>query len=210
MTAATLTYATLVTDTIKYAERSNDDEFIEQVPRLIMNAEDWLSREVKGLGVLEIATGALVAGNPILVKPTRWRETSYMKISAGGTTTVVKLRTLTYCQQFWPESDQMDRPMFYADYDYDHFFFAATPDTAYSLEMGYYEKPEPLCDANQSNWISTYAPTALLYAVFAEAQLFLKNYDKVNDLRSTSLASVGNIVQENRSRTSDNSGNKEA
>lgn len=208
MSAPTLTYTTLVSDVVAYAERSDDTEFVAQVPRFIMNAEDWLSREVKGLGVLEIATGALVAGNPILIKPTRWRETSYIKISTGGVTTIVKLRTLTYCQQFWPESAQMDRPMFYADYDYDHFFFAATPDVAYTLEMGYYEKPEPLCEENQSNWITTYAPTALLYAVFAEAQLFLKNYDKVNDLRATSLASVSNVIQENRARSSDNSGTK--
>lgn len=207
MTAAAMTYESLVSDIVAYAERT-DTTFTAQVPRLIMLAEDWLSREVKGLGRWKVSEGALAAATPTLVKPERWRETGYMKITGGGATTFVKKRDLTYCQQFWPETAQVDRPMFYAEYDYDYFLIVATPDIAYDLELGYYQKPEPLCEENQSNWLTENAPTTILYASLAEAQMFLKNTDKVSDLRSTALAAVSQVVQEQRARSSDNAANK--
>ena len=66
-------------------------------------------------------------------------------------------------------------PEFYADYDYRHWLFAATPDENYPVEIVYYELPPLLDDAQQQNWLTDYAPNALLYGTLLEATPFLKN-----------------------------------
>jgi hypothetical protein len=52
---------------------------------------------------------------------------------------------------------------------------APTPDQAYSFEVLYYERIQPLSSTNQTNWLTQNAPNAMLFGTLLQAMPFLKN-----------------------------------
>lgn len=169
--AEALTYTSLLSDIQEYAER-NDDPFVTQIPRLIMQAENRLAREAKQLGTQRYVTGNL-SGNT-LEKPVRWNETLSFSITTASGTKFLRYRTLEYLRVYWPNAATTDEPAFYADYGYEHFLIAPTPSSAYAFQLAYYERPDPLGTENETNWYTQYAPDVLLNACMVEAQTFLK------------------------------------
>ena len=66
----------------------------------------------------------------------------------------------------------------------DEIQLSAIPDTAYYLEMAFYEKFTPLGDGTTggtvtSNWLTLNAPDVLLYGALLEAEPFIKNDERV-------------------------------
>ena len=82
MPAAVLTYDTLVQDIIRYSER-DDQSFVEQIPRMIMLAEQEIAAQVKTLWELVVVETTILSGSQgaTLEKPARWRKTVSMKIN---------------------------------------------------------------------------------------------------------------------------------
>jgi len=177
-TASVMTYDSLVTDIQQYLERT-DTATIAQIPRFIMLCEQTLAADLKFLGNLNVATSAMTIGNPILDKPVRWHKTVSMNVTANGTRTPVYLRKYEYLREYWPDSTQTDLPLYYCDYDYTHWLVAPTPAAAYTFEILYYERVQPLDSANQTNWFTIYAPQALLYGSLLQAMPFLKNDERL-------------------------------
>ena len=68
------------------------------------------------------------------------------------------------------------RPKYYGEFDSDTFILAPTPDSNYTFELHYFYRPASLTDGADSGttWLSTNAPTTLLYACLAESSIFLK------------------------------------
>jgi hypothetical protein len=205
--AAAMTYDSLVDDIQAYCER-NDAGFVAQIPRLIMLAETRIAAEVKGLGLLRAVTDDLVASQQDLAKPARWRETVSLQTSTavgGDVRNMLLLRTYEFCRTFWPDPTQTDLPVYYADWDYQHWLLAPTPDLAYSYELVYHERPEPLDDTHQTNWTTEYAPQLLLYACLLEAQPFLKNTERAAVWMQAYAGQATAISAENRQRMVDRS-----
>jgi hypothetical protein len=171
---AAMTYTSLLEDISTYAER-DDDPFMSQRERFVMLAENRLARELRGLGTIQFVSSTVTVGSPVIVKPSRWRESVSFTITLpSGEKKAIWSRGVQYCMSFWPDSSLRAEPTYYADYDYEHFYLAATPDIAYPFELAYYELPDPLSSANETNWYTRYAPDLLLYACLLEAQPFLK------------------------------------
>jgi hypothetical protein len=61
----------------------------------------------------------------------------------------------------------------------DEFKFAPVPDSAYTLEMVYFAKPDYLSDTNSSNVFLANCPDLLLYGALAEAQPYLMNDERI-------------------------------
>lgn len=195
--AEAMTYNSLIEDVVNYSERS-DQPFTLQIPRLIMMAENRLASEVKGLGHVRYATGELVPGEAVLVKPTRWRETTSLFLNIGGRAHFLNQRSYTFCRSYWPEASERSEPEYYADYDYEHMLVAPTPDKVYPFELAYFERPLPLSEENQTNWTTRYAPQLLLYATLLEAQPFLKRSERIAEFQALydrAVAAVGTESQ---------------
>jgi hypothetical protein len=197
--AESLTYASLLTDVQTYAERS-DDPFITQIPRFVMMAENRLASEVRGLGLQKYVTGVL-NGNS-MAKPERWRETISFNVTVASQRVFLQERTYDYCRAFCPDPSVTGTPRYYADYQYEHFLVVPTPTSNYAFELAYYERPEPLSDTNQSNWITQYAPQLLLYATLLEAQPFLKRPERIAEFQALYDRALQGIAQESTRRIS--------
>ena len=192
--AAVMTYDSLVNDIQTYLERT-DDQTLEKIPQFIMLAEQIIAAEIKFLGNLTVATSAMVASDNVIPKPARWRKTVSMNVTVAGKRQPVLLRTYEYIREYWPDPTATSAPLYFCDYDYQHWLVGPTPTLAYSYEVLYYERVQPLDSSNQSSWFTQYAPQALLYGTLLEAMPFVKNdermpmwqsnYDKIIEVLKT-------------------------
>lgn len=205
--AASLTYDSLVTDIQAYADRT-DAPFTTQIPRFIMLAENRIAAQVRGLGLRQVVTGEMLADEHTIAKPARWRET--ISFCYGPTRKFLKLRTYEYCRAYWPDETQVSEPLFYADYDYEHYLVVPTPASNYNFELIYHERPVPLSSDNQTNWTTEYAPQLLLYACLLEAVPFLKNYEVQPVWQQQYDNAAAAIMQEDSANITDRTGRVQA
>jgi hypothetical protein len=177
-TAAVMTYDSLVQDIQQYLER-NDAATVSKIPLFIMLCEQKLASDIKFLGNLIVNTSTMVQGQPVIDKPARWRKTVSMNVTVGGTKQPVLLRKYEYLREYWPVATDQSVPKYYCDYDYTHWLIAPTPDSAYTFEVLYYERAQPLDSSNQTNWFTQYAPQAMLYGSLLQAMPFIKNDGRI-------------------------------
>jgi hypothetical protein len=177
-TASVMTYDSLVEDIQSYLERS-DAATLAKIPQFIMLAEQIIASEIKFLGNLVVVTSNMVLGEATIAKPARWRKTVSMNVTVANKRQPVLLRTYEYLREYWPNPSSTDVPLYFCDYDYEHWLVAPTPASAYSYEVLYYERNQPLDSSNQSNWFTQYAPQALLYGSLLQAMPFLKNDERI-------------------------------
>ena len=182
----TTTFTTLQEDIRRYLERgftlASDSIVYEQIPRLINLAERRIARELKVQGLINVVTSALQPGLAVYPKPDRWRSTVSFNFGSGDQKNEYNQlfpRGYEYVRSYWPDRTQTGFPLFYADYDYNNWIIAPTPDQAYPFEVLVYQLLPLLDDANQTNWLTEYAPQVLLYASLLEATPFLKNDERI-------------------------------
>jgi hypothetical protein len=169
-----MTYDSLNSTVLQYLERQ-DQSVVNAIPTFITLCEFEIAQEIKTLGQLSVVTSNMSASNPVIQKPARWRKTVSMTILGATEATPVLLRKFEYLKTYWPNVTLTGLPEFYSDIDYDHWYFAPTPDQAYSFEVLYYERIPPLSSENQTNWLTQNAPNAMLYGTLLQAMPFLKN-----------------------------------
>jgi hypothetical protein len=169
-----MTYDSLNSTVLQYLERS-DPATVAAIPTFITLCEFEIAEQIKTLGQLNVATSTMSASNPVLQKPARWRKTVSMNLTTAAGAQPVLLRKFEYLKNYWPDATQTAQPLFYADIDYDNWYLAPTPDQAYSFEVLYYERIQPLSSDNQTNWLTRNAPNAMLYGTLLQAMPFLKN-----------------------------------
>ena len=181
--ATTTTFTTLKEDIRRYLERgftlASDQLVYEQIPRLINLAERRIARELKVEGLINVLTGTLSPGLAVYPKPDRWRSTVSFNFGIGSEYNQLFPRSYEYVRSYWPNRDETDVPLFYAEYDYNNWIVAPTPDQAYPFEVLVYQLLPLLDETNQTNWLTDYAPQVLLYASLLEATPFLKNDERI-------------------------------
>ena len=95
--------------------------------------------------------------------------------------------------EYAPNVSVTGQPLYYADYDWDHWFVAPTPDQAYAFEAICYTRLQPLASDNQTNWLTQNAPNALLFGVLKQTAPFLKDDPRLatwNALFDQAMASL--------------------
>ena len=192
-----MTYDSLVEDVKRYCER-NDASFVVQIPRLIMLTEQSIAAEIKTLMQLNVVNTTLTVNNPVLEKPVRWRKTISMKVNGQP----ILNRSMDYVTQFQTESSP-GQPLYYGDYDYDHWALAPIPNSAYTVEMIYYSRIQPLDIENQENLLTREAPQALLFGTLLQTQGYLKNTDKLAVWKGYYDAAIAALKGEDQRRMVD-------
>lgn len=169
-----MTYDSLNTMVLQYLER-RDAAVVEAIPTFITLAEFEIAQQIKTLGQMQVVEGNMISGQPVIAKPARWRKTVSMEVTVNGSKSPVLLRKYEYLKSYTPDATTTGLPKFYADYDYEHWLVAPTPDEDYAFEVLYYERIEPLSSQNQTNWLTQNAPNAMLFGTLLQAMPFLKN-----------------------------------
>jgi hypothetical protein len=197
MSAQTMTYDSLVEDVIRYCER-NDESFVAQIPRLIMLTEQGIAAEIKTLMQLNVVNTTLTVNDPVLQKPVRWRKTISMKINGQP----ILNRSMDYVTQFQTESPT-NQPLYYGDYDYDHWALAPIPNDDYAVEIIYFSRIQPLDIENQENLLTREAPQALLFGTLLQTQGYLKNTEKLAVWKGYYDAAIAALKGEDQRRMVD-------
>lgn len=201
-TASVMTYTSLVENIQSYLER-DDTATVEKIPLFIMLAEQIIASQIKFLGNLTVNTSTMTASTSIIDKPARWHKTVSMNITVDDERQPVLLRKYEYLREYWPNANSLGTPEFYSDYDYTHWLVAPTPDAAYTFEVLYYERIQPLDSSNQTNWFTIYAPQALLYGSLLQAMPFIKNDERMTMWKANYDQIMQTLMAEDKLRIAD-------
>lgn len=184
--ATTMTFDSLKTQVRQYLSRGStaalDPVFETQLPNFISQAENRIATELKVQGFQNVVTSAMAVGQSVYAKPDRWRDTISINIGTGtsnNTRVFLFSRSYEYCRSYWPDATETEQPVFYADYDFNHWLISPTPDDTYPYEIIYYQLLPLLSDEVQTNWLTEQFPQLLLYASLLEATPFLKNDERI-------------------------------
>lgn len=201
--AATMSYNSLVTDMQSYQERV-DANFINQIPRLVMMAENRVATDAHILGYLTPMTGVLGIGEFSIAKPNFWRQTVSMNFTnAAGDVIGLLPRSYEYIRNHWPIPSATAQPRFYADYDFNNWLIGPSSDQAYNFEIMVYVRRQPLDTTTTNNWLTDNAPQLLLTACMYEAQLWAKNFDRLTFWRNEYGAALAAFTTEDLGRDAD-------
>lgn len=182
--AYVMTYNTLTESAKRWLLRVDDTDFSAELPRMIDTVERKVARAIKILLGIKYAAATTATGQPggLVQKPARWLETASFLIGTGtGSTTnvILEQRPYDYCLKVFPDATSTGQPRFYSDMEFDYILLTPSPDLAYPYQIGYYERPDPIGEDNQTNWLTTNAPDLLLYGTLLEAAPFLKADDRI-------------------------------
>lgn len=180
--AYVMTYNSLVQSVIRWVIRDSDTALMAEIPRMIDTTERKVARALKTLLSIRYATSTMIVGTNLYAKPNRWLETVSMEIGTGtGNNTSVQLlsRTYEYIKQVYPDASAQTQPKYFSDFEFNQLFVGPTPDAEYPFQLAYYERPEPLGEDTQQNWLTENAPDLMLYGVLLETGPFLINDERI-------------------------------
>lgn len=199
-----MTYDSLTSTVLQYLERS-DAAVVEAIPTFITLCEFEIAQNIKTLGQMEVITSTMQAGNPVIPKPARWRKTTSMTLSNNGAKQPVLVRKLEYLNNYAQDVTKTGTPQYYADYDYEHWLVAPTPDVAYPFEVLCYTRLQPLSSTNQTNWLTQNAPNAMLFGTLKQTAPFLKNDARLALWKQMFDESLASLKTEDTLRVADRS-----
>jgi hypothetical protein len=169
-----MTYDELVTNIRNYTEVDANVFSNSVINTFITMAENRILRDID-LDVFKAETTlTTVQGNPLLAAPSDILTHRYLTLNVAGEKIFLEFRDTSFLKEFWPDSSATSVPRFYSVWNQDNFYFAPTPNAAYSVELAYIKRPAQLSQAVPTTWISTKAPEALLYACLIQAYSYTK------------------------------------
>jgi len=199
-----MTYDSLTSTVLQYLERQ-DAAVVNAIPTFITMCEFEIAQNIKTLGQMEVVDSTMNIGNPVIPKPARWRKTTSMTLSVSGQKQPILVRKLEYLNNYAQDVTATGIPLYYADYDYDHWLVAPTPNQAYAFEALCYTRLEPLSSSNQTNWLTQNAPNAMLFGTLKQTAPFLKNDARLAVWKSMFDEALAALKTEDTLRVADRS-----
>lgn len=173
MAALTYTYATLTADIQSFVE-DDSAEFVAAIPNIIGLGELRIYKDVELEVTKKEASVSLSSGVRTATKPSDYLFSRYAFITDGGALQRLRLKDPSWIYDYWPSTTATDTPLFYASANSTQFLVAPTPDTSYTMTLGYVFRPDRLDGTTTTTWLSLNAPELLLYACLCESVAFLQ------------------------------------
>ena len=168
------TYATLKTAVQDYLQVS-ETTFTTQLPRFIQESEDRIFSMVQLPDQRKNAQGNLTSGNRFLATPTDFYAPMSLAIINSDTYDYLDYKHPSFIKEFSSGTTQ-STPKYYSLFDETSFEISPIPDSNYTVELHYLNKPSSLTNGSDSGttMLSTDYPDALLYGALVEGSIFLK------------------------------------
>ena len=167
------TYADLVTKIRNYTE-VDDTVFTSAIINgFILDAEERILRDVNTDADRKYATASMVSGQKFLNFPDGALVIRALQITSGSDKIYLEKRDTTFIDEFNP-TQATGVPKYYANLDNDTLMFAPVPNTTFSIQASYVDKPAGLSSSNTQTYLSKNFPAGLLYACLIEAYGYLK------------------------------------
>jgi hypothetical protein len=169
-----MTYDELVTNIRNYTEVNANVFTNAVINTFITMAENRILRDIDLDVFKKESTGSMTSGNKFLSAPSDILTHRYMMIAVNGEQVFLDFRDTSFMKEYWADGTDLGVPKYYSVWDQNTFYVAPTPNSNYSVELGYIYRPTQLSSTNQTTWISNNAPEALLYACLIQAYSYTK------------------------------------
>ena len=166
------TYSDLQTAIATWLNRTDLTAYI---PDFIALAEERVYRNLR-VKAMETALNDTIASGVIAV-PSDYIELKSAYIDGSPTYALERLSVEEIYTKY-PTRASSAKPLYIAR-EGESFIFGPYPDSAYTVKGIYYARLAALSATNTSNWLTTHAPSLLLFASLAEAAPFLKDDQRV-------------------------------
>ena len=151
-----------------------------RIPDFIALAEARINRELRIRPMEVRSTMTTTAGNQYFNLPGGYIQMRNIQLNTNPTTPLEYITPEMLDRLYG--SSTTGKPRAYTLIG-DEIQLAPIPDSAYTLEMAFYEKFTALGDGTSgtvtNNWLTTNAPDILLYGALMEAEPFIKNDERV-------------------------------
>ena len=175
------TYATLKTAVQDYLQVS-ETTFTTQLPRFIQESEDRIFSMVQLPDQRKNVQGNLTSGNRFLATPTDFYAPMSLAIINSDTYDYLDYKHPSFIKEFSSGTTQ-STPKYYSLFDETSFEISPIPDSNYTVELHYLNKPGSLTSGSDSGTttLSTDYADALLYGALVEGAVFLKEPPEIVD-----------------------------
>ena len=173
------TLATLKTAVQDYLQVS-ETTFTTQLPRFIQESEDRIFSLVQLPDQRKNVQGNLTSGNRFLATPTDFYAPMSLAIISSSTYDYLDFKHPSFIKEFSSGTTQ-STPKYYSLIDETSFEVSPIPDSNYTVELHYLNKPGSLTSGSDSGTttLSSDYPDALLYGALVEGAIFLKEPPEV-------------------------------
>jgi len=168
------TYATLKTAVQDYLEVS-ESTFTTQLSTFIKEAEDRIFSFVQLPEQRKNVQGTLTSSNRFLATPTDFYAPMSLAIIDSNTYEYLDFKHPSFIKEYSPGTTT-GKPKYYSLFDDAAFEISPLPDSNYTVELHYLNKPASLTSGSDSGttFLSSDYPDALLYGTLVEGAIFLK------------------------------------
>jgi len=181
------TLSELQTDIRNYTEVDSNVLSDSVLSRLIKNAELKVYREIDTDQNVHYATSSLIVGNRYVTIPADLRAIRYVQLKdTAGNQYYLEQRDTSFIAEYYstPDTNAVDIPKYYANWDETYWVVAPTPDKTYAITLAYDKEPTSITSttlpttANPASTNGTYLSNKyqdlLLYACLVNAYGYLK------------------------------------
>jgi hypothetical protein len=158
-----------------------DQDFIDNIPVFVKQAEQRIYNSVQFPSLRRNVTGIASVANKYLACPSDFLAVYSMAvIDATGNYEYLLNKDVNFIRQAYPQPNTLAIPKYYALFGPSYFnsaeltfILGPTPDAQYSIELHYFFYPESIVTAN-TTWLGDNFDTVLLYGSLVEAYTFMK------------------------------------
>lgn len=169
-----MTYDELVTNIRNYTEVDSNVFTASVINTFITMAENRILRDIDLDVFKKESTSTMTSGNKFLGAPSDILTHRYLMVTVNGDQIFLDFRDTSFMKEYWADGTDTGVPKYYSVWDQNTFYMAPTPNSNYTVELGYIYRPAQLSSTNQTTWISDNAPEALLYACLIQAYSYTK------------------------------------
>ena len=173
----TYTLDNLRTDIRNYTEVSSNVLSDSVLERIIVNAENKITRAIDTDQNVFYATSNLIVGNRYVTIPDDLRAIRYVQLTdQAGNQFYLEQRDTSFIAEYYstPGTSAVDIPKYYANWDEEFWVVAPTPDRTYDITLAYDKEPATITTDTAGTYLSNKYSDLLLYACLVNTYGYLK------------------------------------